>query len=195
MTWPAQKILTAIVELSCFDCVDIDLLVHHTGMERRQIANACTVLIARELIERIKPGCYKLLPAGLVLVKTGGEVKSGPRGETAAKQHTGTLRVKSWRAMRQRKKFSLNDLIVLVASGEEKAIEGNIGKYLRALERTGYLTRMARREPGTALTSNGHLRYLLVRDSGPIAPVWRPSKETVYDPNTQEEHRYVADPA
>lgn len=195
MTWPAQNILTAIVSLSHLDCVDIDLLVHHTGMERKNIGNACAILIARELIERIKPGCYKLLPAGLVLVKTGGEVKSGPRGETAAKQHTGTLRVKTWRAMRQRKKFSLNDLIVLVADGDEKAIESNVGKYLRALERTGYLTRMARRAAGTATTSNGFLRYLLVRDSGPLAPVWRQGKSAVYDPNTQEEHGYVAEPA
>lgn len=195
MTWPAQKILTAIVELSHLDCVDIDLLVHNTELARKQIADACTVLVNRELIERIKPGCYKITSAGLVLIQSGGEVKSGPRGETAAKQHTGTLRVKSWRAMRQRKKFSLNDLIVLVADGDEKSIESNLGKYLRALERAGYLTRMARREAGTATTSNGYLRYLLVRDSGPIAPVWRPSKNAVYDPNTREEHCYVADPA
>lgn len=192
MTWPAQKILTAIVALAHLDCVDIDILVHHTGMERKNIANACGVLVDRELIERIKPGCYKLLPAGLLLIEDGGEVKSGPRGERAARQHTGTLRVKSWRAMRQRKKFSLGDIIVLVANGDEKAIEGNLGKYVRALERAGYLNRMARREPGTAITSNGYIRYLLVRDSGPLAPVWRPSKATVYDPNTQEEHRYVA---
>lgn len=195
MTWPAQKILTAIVELSHLDCVDIDLLIHNTELGRKQIADACTVLVNRELIERIKPGCYKMLPAGLVLIKTGGEVKSGPRGITAAKQHTGTLRVKTWRAMRQRKKFSLNDLIVLVADGDEKAIESNLGKYLRALERTGYLTRMARRETGTASTSNGYLRYLLVRDTGPLAPVWRQGKETVYDPNTTEEHGYVEEPA
>lgn len=192
MTWPAQKILTAIVELSHLDCVDIDILVHHTGMERRSITNACAVLVNRELATRIKPGCYKVTLAGLLLIEGGGEVKSGPRGERAAKQHTGTLRVKSWRAMRQRKKFSLADIIVLVASGDEKAIDGNIGKYVRALERAGYLTRMARREPGTAMTSNGHLRYLLVRDTGPEAPIWRPSKSAVFDPNTQEEHRYVA---
>ncbi|BCB26451.1 hypothetical protein SKTS_13370 [Sulfurimicrobium lacus] len=191
MSWPAQTILTAIVGLAHLDCVDIDLLVHHTKMERKQIANSCAILVNRELIERIKPGCYKLLPAGHVLIARGFEVKSGPRGETAVKQHTDTLRMKAWRAMRQRKKFSLGDLLVLVANGGEKAIENNVGQYLRALERAGYLTRMARREPGTAMTSNGFIRYLLVKDSGPLAPIWRPSKETVYDPNTQEEHSYA----
>lgn len=194
MTWTAQKILQAIASLPLSGCVDIDDIVCLTGMERKQIARACDVLVERELVVRIKPGCYHCLPAGVVLIETGGAVKSGPQGETAAKRHTGTLRVKAWRAMRQRKKFSLKDIIVLVANGDERDIAGNVGKYLRALERTGYLTRMPRREPGLATTSNGHLRYLLVRDSGPLAPVSRTGKATVYDPNTEETHHVAEAP-
>ncbi len=188
MAWTAQTILTLMAgPLAEVGCVDVDMLEYHTGIRRKLITTACAVLVNRELIERIKPGCYALTDTGREFIAAGGEVKSGGQGERAARRHTGTLREKSWRAVRQRRKFSLNDLIVLVADGDERDIESNLGKYVRALERAGYLARMPRKEPGVAPTSNGHLRYILVRDTGPLAPVWRQSANTVYDPNIEQE--------
>ena len=76
---------------------------------------------------------------------------------------------------------------MLVAQGGERDISSNIGKYLRGLERAGYLVRMPKREAGTALTSNGFARWWLPddKDTGPRAPVLSVRKGTVYDPNTE----------
>lgn len=190
MTWSTQQILMAMVSLPNVECVDIDLIQHTTGISRKQIALSCTILVNRELIERVKPGCYKVLAAGVVLIKSGGEVKSGPQGETGVKCRTGTLRERAWKAIRIRKKFCLNDVIVLVAKGKEKDILSNVGKYVRALERAGYLTRLAKRNPGVMTTSNGFLRYFLVRNTGPKAPVWQQNKDCVYDPNDEKTHLF-----
>jgi hypothetical protein len=99
----------------------------------------------------------------------------------------GTLRERVWRALRLRRKASIPDLVMLVAEGGERDIESNIGKYLSALGRAGYLQKLPLRERGTALTSNGYIRWWLVQDTGPLAPVWRVKADTVYDPNTETE--------
>ena len=72
---------------------------------------------------------------------------------------------------------------------ECRFVRNNIGKYLKALEDARILIRMKRRSDGVDPTSNGHVRWWLPddRDPGPIAPIWRPKKNTVYDPNSGKE--------
>jgi hypothetical protein len=98
------------------------------------------------------------------------------------------LRQRAWWVMRRRIKFTLPELLATLADGTERDAIGNLGKYVRALERAGILSRETERKPGAALTSNGHISYLLVVNAGRKAPVWRASRNEVYDPNSGETH-------
>lgn len=190
MTWIAQQLLTAIGQASPDDCITEARLIELTGLNAKQVENAALTLRRRELAVKLRPGCLKLTQAGRDAIAFGITVTSGPNGPQPGKRiFTDTLRSRTWAALRIRQKASIPDLIMLTAQGNarEKALESNIGKYLRALEKAGYVSKMKRRDHGTAITSNGYLRWLLVKDTGPEAPVWRQGKGTVYDPNTQEE--------
>lgn len=198
MTWIAQKLLTAIGQASPDECITEVRLVELTRLEAKQVENAALTLRRRELATRVGPGCLKLTDAGREALAAGATITSGPNGPQPGKRiFTDTLRSRIWTALRIRQKASIPDLIMLTAQGNarEKALESNIGKYLRALAKAGFVSKMPRREPGTAITSNGYVRWLLIRNTGPLAPVWRPGKSSVYDPNTTEEHSYVDEPA
>lgn len=106
------------------------------------------------------------------------------RGQTSPRTVTLGLRQRAWWVMRRRVGFTLQELLSTLADGSERDATGNLGKYLRALEKAGIVRREAVRQAGSALTSNGHLRYRLVINEGRKAPVWRASSNSVYDPNS-----------
>jgi hypothetical protein len=191
MAWIAEKLLTAIRESGMRECVTEARLVEITGLTETQVARAAITLRRNDLLEKTGMGCHKLTSAGLEAL-AGANVHSGPRG----KQQSGkrifkdTLRIRVWRAIRIRRKFTVPELIVLVADENSRGdITSNVQKYVRALAKAGYLIEMPKREQGTALTSNGYKRFWLqdAKDTGPKAPVWRLELKTVYDPNTETE--------
>lgn len=98
-------------------------------------------------------------------------------------QRTRGLRERAWWLMRTLPRFTLDELLFTLADGRERDAASNLGKYIRALERVGVLRRLARRAPGTAPRSNGHVIWRLVRDLGRQAPVWRSSAQALWDPN------------
>lgn len=106
-------------------------------------------------------------------------------GQTAPRTVTTGLRQRAWWVIRRHGVFTLPELLATVADGKERAAASNLGRYLRALERTGILKQEGRSRP-TAPTSNGSIRYRLARDLGREAPVWRQSARQVYDPNSGE---------
>lgn len=113
--------------------------------------------------------------------------KGRPVGVTAK-----GIRVKAWRTMRALSTdtnktpfFTLGDLLDIVATGAEKDPYSNLHKYLICLERHGIMSRLARREPGDTLTSNGQIIWQIARDLGWYAPVWRARKGVLYDPNAK----------
>lgn len=164
-------------------------MVELTGFDARAVENCCGKLRKHGLLVKTQRGCHKLTPAGIVAFKQGAKLRSGPKGaHTGRKIVTGTVRERAWSALRITGKGSVPDVIMLAAAGGEKDIAGNIGKYFTALCRAGYLQKLRVRDPGASLTSNGYVRWLLVRNSGPLAPVWRTKAGSVYDPNTEEEH-------
>jgi len=105
-------------------------------------------------------------------------------GQTAPRTVTGGLRAKAWWKIRLNKPFTLLEMLDSLADGTERAAKSNLGRYIRALARAGILGVDEKRQPGAALTSNGHIRYRLVRDLGREAPVYRKSVEEIYDPNS-----------
>lgn len=106
------------------------------------------------------------------------------KGQASPRTVTQGLRQRAWWVMRKRGGFTLPDLLSTLADGTEHDAGGNLGKYLRALEKAGVVKREASRQAGVAFTSNGYLRYRLIINAGRKAPVWRAKSDTVYDPNS-----------
>ncbi|MHB1333428.1 MAG: hypothetical protein ACYCY1_12595 [Sulfuriferula sp.] len=130
-------------------------------------------------------GAYAATPQGVSFIESGAEIKSGPRGPHGTPRIVNdSLRIKVWRAIRIKGKFGLDDLARSVLDGSETAQDplNNISRYVSALTATGYLIEMKRRTPGIAPTSPGKKRWMLVRDTGPQAPIRRGNGD-VYDRN------------
>lgn len=190
MVWIAEKVLTAINDAGLQDCVTKEQLVVLTELTPQQITGFTSKLSGHGLLKVTGKGCYKLTDAGKQALAAGGRFRSGPKGKESGicRVLENTLRVRIWRAMRIRRKFSVPELISLVVDGTEADITNNVQKYLGALAKAGYITEMPRREPGTAIGSNGFKRWWLqdAKDTGPQAPVFKARIKTVYDPNTRE---------
>ena len=191
MIWTSEIVLTAI-SLNhgvTTDCIREEFLVDLTKLTPTQVEQACLKLRKHGLLEKCDKGCHAVTDAGREAIAAGAKLRSGPKSWTAPKVNKNSLRIKVWRAMRLRQKFSIPDLAMLVAEGGEKDIASNIGKYVRALCKAGVVIKMPKREAGTSLNSNGHIRYWLTpeKNTGPQAPVWRVGKQTIYDPNTEME--------
>ncbi len=185
MAWRLSGLLRA---LATAECAPLDDLVGATGMARTRVATAMEILRSRGLVNSVGPGCYAVTAAGRRVVTSGREIRSGPRG-----LHTGvrrpaqdTLRTRLWRALRLKRKASLPQLLTLAARGSERAAENNAWMYLRALHSAGYIERLATRAPGISPSSRGRIRWLMLRDTGPKAPVVRPRHRAVVDHNTGE---------
>lgn len=190
MIWTAEKILHAIAK-SNVHCVKEEDIAAFTGLTAKQVEQGCLKLRQHGMLEKTEQGCHLTTDAGREAMFAGATIRSGPKGKhIAPKINKNSLRIKVWRAIRIKSKFFIPDLAMLVAEGGEKDITSNIGKYIRALEKAGYIVKMPKREPGTKMTSNGHIRYWLLpeRDTGPQAPVWRVAANVIYDPNTELEH-------
>ena len=188
MSWVAHKVLAAIADEGALSTVAI---TRASGVAGKSLENAIYRLRARAFIA-LEHGRYRITEPGRAFIETGKRFTSGPRGTQPGRRlHTGTLRERAWRAMRIKVKFSSAEIVALAATDAARDPDSNVGKYLRALERSGYLMPLARREAGTSPTSNGFRRYVLVRNSGPQAPRWLPKLGTVYDPNTEEQHPVV----
>lgn len=102
-----------------------------------------------------------------------------------------TKRQKYWTALRIAGKATLVDLVETASRrGDDpaKAI-GNARKYLKALAKAGVAAVLPLRAKGHAPTSNGFLRFAIVRDLGPLAPIVR--HKGVFDPNTRETIPYA----
>lgn len=193
MAWIAQQLLTAIRDEPLLDCFTEAVLIELTRLTPKQVENAANTLRRNGLLSRSDEGCYMLTTAGHEALKHGAHVTSGPHNanQTGRRVRTDTLRVRIWRAIRIRRKFTVPEIISLVADGTERGdITSNVQKYIRALAKAGYLVELPRREAGAAITSNGYKRWWLQddKDTGPKAPVWSREKQRVYDPNTEETH-------
>ncbi len=185
MAWRLTGLLRA---LAAAEHPALDDLVGATGMARGRVGTAMATLMSRGLVRSVGRGRYALTAAGRQVVTSGKEIRSGPRG-----LHTGvrrpaqdTLRARLWRALRLKRKASLPELLTLAARGSERAAERNAWMYLRALHSAGYIQKLPSRAPGTHPNSRGHIKWLVIRDTGPRAPIVRRRHREMVDPNTGE---------
>lgn len=192
MAWIAEQLLTAIRDSDMRECVTEARLIELTGLTPTQVERAVFTLRHNHLLEKTGMGCHKLTSAGKEALETGANVHSGPRGkqQSGKRVFKDTLRIRVWRAIRIRRKFTVPEIITLVADENSRGdITSNVQKYVGALAKAGYLIELSKREHGTAPTSNGYKRFWLQdeKDSGLKAPVWRLERNTVFDPNTEIE--------
>lgn len=177
---PADLVLNALAGGAC---LTMDDLAGSLPLTRRQISNAAARLVGREWVERIEAGCFRITEAGAAAHAAGARVRSGPRGAFERRRPVrNSFNTRLWRAMRLKGKFTMPGLIELAARDEKNPASAT-QRYVRALEKAGFVLRLNRREPGTSPTSNGFARYSLVRDTGDRPPMIR-RDGSVFDPNT-----------
>ena len=80
--------------------------------------------------------------------------------------------------MRMKMWLSVDDMLMTLADGSEKSAEKDLRRYVRALQKAGYVERSAR---------NPRL-FRLVKNTGRNAPAYNTKRETVTDTNTGEVH-------
>lgn len=160
-------------------------LIDALGMTKAGVRDVCKRLAARGLM-RSAEGVHGITEAGSMALAGGSEVVSGPSKGGCVERYKGSLRARTWRGLRIRRKVCLDDLLPLVLSADDDTKEAerkarqNLSHYLKALTQAGFLTLLPRR--------GEVLRWLLVRDTGPCAPAWHRAQRTVTDTNTGEVH-------
>ena len=181
--WIAEKMLQILNGRSE---VSVAVLAEHIERPKDKTLESLKVLVGRGLVERLGADRYRLTDTGRIAVGDGVSVRTGAANQPRkVRVETGSLRVRAWKALRlEGGKSTLSNLLSLLDSGEEGAADTNLLKYFKALQRAGILSRLGRRVRGTAPTSNGFAVWVMIRNLGPRAPIWRPTKNEVYDPNT-----------
>jgi hypothetical protein len=162
------------------------------GYSRRQISDAAALLRRRGYLAAKKTGVYCLNEGGRAAVTNKVPITSGPIGPTGAARYTDTsFRARSWRAMRLRRHFTIDE-IVGDAVCSERHPQSNLARYFRALIAVGYLAEMPRRRRGTKQESNGFKQYSLVKDTGPRAPGYSRTRKILHDFNLGKDIPCVA---
>lgn len=191
MVWIAEQVLTTIRDSGMRECITEDRLLELTELTKRKVQESCRKLCHSGLLEKTAAGCHTITRAGMEALKAGARYRSGPKAprQSGKRVWKNTARILIWRAIRLRRKFTVPEIITLVADESRGDMTSNVQKYVRALAKAGYLIELPKRESGAALTSNGYKRWWLPndKDTGAQAPVWRADRGTVFDPNTGSE--------
>lgn len=155
---------------------------------KRQISDAAAMLARRGLLKREKRGLYRLTERGEEFFHSGARLSSGPMAAHGkVLKHRDTFRERVWRSIRIRRHFTIGEVVSDAARDGERDAHSNAGRYIRTLVRAGYVRELQRRQEGAALTSNGFKAFVLTKNTGPIAPVWRPRCALLHDFNTGED--------
>ncbi|MFB2531005.1 hypothetical protein ACEYYA_02440 [Paracoccus sp. p3-h83] len=181
---PGKAPTVLLAALADGSCRTIDQLIEPLDLTRRQVADAAACLLRRDYLMRMGAGCYQLTEAGIAAHAAGETITSGPRGPRATPRKIREgIRIRAWRSMRMRQWFTIPDLITDAARPEDRSPSDNLHRYLRALRQAGYVKVAARRAPGSAQTSNGFKYFVLVKNTGPQAPIMLSKIAAIHDPN------------
>lgn len=176
-------------------CLTIDELDACTDVQRSSISKSVNMLISRGFAERVEIGCYQLTRAGRKAAQNGEKIGAGrwrPLPERAQRPRA-SLRQKAWNVMRMGDVFTSDDLAMLAGSGYRRPI-ADLQSYICLLRRAGYLHEMPVRKRGTTPGHQGFRRYRLIRNTGPIAPVWQANRKVLFDHNLGERGECVPCP-
>lgn len=152
-----------------------------TGREAHAVSRALCAMANQDMVERLAIGHYRITADGRLALDHGGQ-RPGPKRDHAGActPRSGTVRERIWAALRLRGKATLTELAILAGRGPD-AYE-NCKRYLKALERSGYIARLPRRR-GHQMNVRG---VVLIDDTGPLAPIVQQAKGRCYDRNRDE---------
>lgn len=192
--WKSERLLRIVGGAARGECITEAQMATLSGYNARSVEACCLKLREHGLLAKTERGCHKLTAAGRAAIEAGATLRSGPRGaRTGHLVRKNTLRADAWTTMRRARKFTRDDVLMMVARSGHRDMTSNLGKYIRVLVRAGYLRALPRRETGLTPTSNGAVRYLVLRDTGPLAPTWCTSRGSLYDPNLEADVPLAAD--
>ncbi|MCM0081813.1 hypothetical protein L4X63_09450 [Geomonas sp. Red32] len=185
MPWPANQILQSLLDRA--EPASAQEIAARTNLSIDQVWKSADTLVENKLLTRADRGKYLITDAGRSAIAEGNGCMPGPKGPTGPVcRRRNTIRQRLWLALRIERKGTIQGIVSLILQdGEDAALlTTNAQKYFSALCRANYLTRLPGRSEGTAPTSNGYVRYLLVENTGPKAPMVRRLELALYDPNT-----------
>ncbi|WP_323041550.1 hypothetical protein [Gemmobacter sp.] len=187
-TKPGAAPTALLMHLQAGACLTVDQVVAELGISRRQAMDAAAKLLRRNYLMKMAVGCFQLTDAGIAAAAAGEVITSGPVGKTGAVPvHKDTFRQRAWNSIRFNRRFTIGQIVRAAAREDEKNARENARKYIAQLCKAGILRELPQRAPGTAPESNGFKRFMLVRDIGRRAPVFRTEAAAVRDPNTGED--------
>lgn len=185
---PGKAPTALLQKLSGGLCLTIEQLAEDLDLTKRQVSDAAAKLLRRNYLERMAIGCYQLTPEGLAAAAAGEVIRSGPRGpRDKVREVSDTFRQRAWSSMRMQRLFTVPDIVLEASRPTDGNPADNLHRYLKALARAGYVKVSPNRVSAPAPTSNGYMRFLLQRDTGPRAPVVLSKQPGIHDFNTGED--------
>lgn len=155
---------------------------------RRQVARAVNKLVAKAYVTRVTYGKYSITPLGANIIENGIAITSGPNGpvgpKTTVRNRADGFRDRAWRAMRIRRSFTVPDILMDATDGTEASPIDSAHFYIRSLKQGGYLRELPKRVPNAGRCPLK--KWMLVRDTGPLAPAIQRNPRAVHDFNTGE---------
>ncbi len=191
MTRPTQTLFEALATTGG-DCRTLPQIQALSGLGRQRVQKGLDILKRRGLVDRISRGCYRLNDDGRAALTARLKINGGGNKRTNTRKPG--LQDRLWGALRRMRKGSIPELLSIADARDLTDAMNEARRYLRALCNAGFVTLLSTKEPGTAKGSKGHLRYALVRDTGPRTPWLRARRGSgrtgeLVDPNTGETHR------
>jgi len=166
-----------------------DQIAEHLAMiDHKRVSAAACRLIQRGYVEREETGVYRLTDAGRSCLADGAAIKVGRHRRLHGQRYPqrDTVRQRAWTAMRLRRRFVAGDILTLVRrpDDDERRTREHLVRWFGELENAGYLARLPDRRGDGKPTSNGEIAWVMVRDTGEIAPTIK-ENGGVFDHNTR----------
>jgi len=172
------------------------------AIPRKSALAALGKLMQKRLVARVNPGnaqnferveaLYGVTKQGREFIARGARITSSPNGPMTGvrKGSQDTFRARLWRALRIQKKATIPALVEIARLPKDaEDVNSNALRYLQALARAGVVAKLPSRQKGFAPSSNGFLRWALIRDLGPLAPC--ASAKHLVDPNATGDAQFI----
>lgn len=92
-----------------------------------------------------------------------------------------------WTALRTLPTFTFDELLMAAVDGDEKDPLRHIHTYVHLLACAGYVRPLTLKESGRTSLTDRRIRWRLISDTGPQAPVHRIQRHVLFDPNLKRE--------
>jgi hypothetical protein len=155
-------------------CLGRATLAREPGLAGTMVDTALRYLMAYQLVEHHKRGCYRITALGVAIAATKAGVtksKTGLADSATQQQIQGAsgIRGAAWRALRISPKQAIDEILSRVDDGTTATARSRLTRYLSGLIKAGVIQKKGK-------------HYILVNDLGPLAPTLG-QRAQVFDPN------------